>query len=344
MPDPLTSSVDLSQVPSWARSDIEKQIKELQGKSGAGKPPVASDIAGALGAATAGPLVTMGASPIQEMTGQAQTPPKNQTGVGIYGNGVTTTAGKFLPWVSIAHMNPADQQAVLGAANLPPETLKAIQHVLGTMSPGDPYALEQALMPIVQKASATQQQSSAVSAATGQAAPGTAGATGVPMPAYTQQSLNDYTKNYMLPMMQFLDKQIQGDLNQWGGAIQSIGAMGGGAGGPIMKLLQGEQSALAPQYKLLADSLAKSMVSPQYLQAMNAEIAGSAAAGAKEQTQGSAILNLLQMALANPGVSSALTAAGGGTITPATVQNLLSGIGQTPAIQPALPGVTTPGG
>lgn len=166
--------------------------------------------------------------------------------------------------------------------------------------------------------------------------------TGVAPPAYSTENLRNYTNNFLIPFVNHVNSMVQGDISQWGSAIQKMTGS--------LNLPQNIANDLKPTanesalYQLLVPLLAQQQITQNYVDAANQNIGLSAAIGARNETQGAAIQNLAAQGLItiNPALSGSLGSLGTAGTTggvPAlmnnmpsvnAIQNAISTVPQTP--------------
>lgn len=163
-------------------------------------------------------------------------------------------------------------------------------------------------------------------------------------PAYSTQNLQGYTQNFLLPFVDHVNQMVQGDLSQWGSAIQKLqGSVGLPSNIAQTLMPTSTEKAL---YQLLTPLLAQQQLTQNYVNAANQSIGQSAAIGAKQEAACSLIQNLMSQGLINPGqiglgggISTSTTGTTGTSNLPTLqgIQSLITGGGGSQAP----PGTTT---
>jgi hypothetical protein len=122
-----------------------------------------------------------------------------------------------------------------------------------------------------------------------------AGALGSP---YTQANLNAYTNTFLLPFLNHVNSMVQGDMNQWGGAIKNLQGLGlPGSVAADLSPTSGEKAL----YQTLAPLMAQQQWTPPYVNTMNAMMGNQQTLGAKLAAQGANIQTLESLGVIQPG-------------------------------------------
>lgn len=164
----------------------------------------------------------------------------------------------------------------------------------------------------------------------GQVAPGTT------VPAYSDQALNAYVNNYVMPVQKEFQGLIQGDMHQWENAVGNIATATGTQHSPIMQLLESQAQGDTARMKIFADTQAQAALTPAYTAMINNAYGAAANIGARQAAQGYAAANLNQYAQIDPTTGALIqsTAGLGGLGGAGTIANLFSGIGGATAATP----------
>lgn len=148
-----------------------------------------------------------------------------------------------------------------------------------------------------------------VQQATGQGAAGAG--VGFGLPPISQEALDMYTKNYVLPAQSQLHNLIQGDMAQWQSALGAISNETGQKNSPVSNLIQAYAQAQSPLYQMLGDVTAQAQLTQPYTNLMNQAVGSSATEGAKLAALGTTGQNLALYGLLNPQVASLLQQSAG---------------------------------
>lgn len=169
-------------------------------------------------------------------------------------------------------------------------------------------------------------------------------------PAYSEQALNAYTNNYVMPIQKQLSGMISGDMSQWESAIGNIATATGQQGSPITQLIKSQATQMAPLMQLLGNMTQQATLNKPYLDLVNQSVGEQATIGARQQALGAAAQNIYQYGLIDPTTAQlGQQSSGGGALgaggSAGLIQNLLNA--PTAGVNTSLPGNkagTTTGG
>lgn len=137
-------------------------------------------------------------------------------------------------------------------------------------------------------------------------------------PALSSQNLNEYTRNFLIPFVDHVSGMVQGDMNQWGSAIQKL--VGMGLPSNVAKDMSPTSGEIA-LYQTLAPLMAQQVLTQPYTSMINTMMGQGAQQGARLDALTSQMQNLMGFGAIQPG------SVGIGSVNPIQAGNLPNAAG-----------------